>query len=201
MHHPRVFRLVHRTHHHSRNPSPWAAYSFSPVEAVVEAGIFPLVVMTIPIHPGALSLFLLWQIVFNVIGHTGFEYHPQRFMDSPVRFLFNTPTNHIMHHESAGGNFGLYFNVWDRLMGTNQRAYQRRFRSVTARRLMTEEPVAALVPAAATPGRGQDGGGGPPSASTRSAPEQSLEMGPHANERWGSGAADGPPRSLQPGAP
>src|ERR1041385_5515419 len=30
MHHRRLFRLVHRVHHASTNPSPWAAYSFSP---------------------------------------------------------------------------------------------------------------------------------------------------------------------------
>jgi lathosterol oxidase len=142
MHRPGLFRIMHRTHHHSRNPSPWAAYSFSPVEAVVEAGIFPLLVMTMPVHPGMLSLFMLWQIVFNVVGHTGFEYHPQRFMDSRLRFLFNTPTNHIMHHESAAGNFGLYFNYWDRLMGTNQQAYERRFRAVTSRQVDSLAPVA-----------------------------------------------------------
>ncbi len=147
MHRPGLFRLIHRTHHHSRNPSPWAAYSFSPIEAVVEAGIFPLVVMIMPIHPGALSLFMLWQIVFNVAGHTGFEYHPSRFMDSRLRFLFNTPTNHILHHEAAGGNYGLYFNYWDRLMGTNQPAYERRFRTVTARHVMPREPRNSSVPA------------------------------------------------------
>src|SRR5262245_59084965 len=29
MHHPRLFRLFHRVHHLSTNPSPWAAYAFS----------------------------------------------------------------------------------------------------------------------------------------------------------------------------
>ena len=31
------------------------------------------------------------------------------------------------------GNYGLYFNVWDRLMGTNHDAYEARFREVTSR--------------------------------------------------------------------
>ena len=46
----------------------------------------------------------------------------------------NTPTNHIMHHEHFRGNYGLYFNVWDRLMGTNHERYEERFREVTSRR-------------------------------------------------------------------
>jgi sterol desaturase/sphingolipid hydroxylase (fatty acid hydroxylase superfamily) len=36
-------------------------------------------------------------------------------------------THHALHHEKFGANFGLYFNVWDRLMGTNHRDYECRF--------------------------------------------------------------------------
>jgi sterol desaturase/sphingolipid hydroxylase (fatty acid hydroxylase superfamily) len=32
------------------------------------------------------------------------------------------------------GNFGLYFNFWDRIMGTNHPAYEQRFTEVTGRR-------------------------------------------------------------------
>src|SRR5215471_1861378 len=49
MHHKSIFKLVHLVHHQSTNPSPWAAYSFSPLEAVVEAGIVPVLLFTIPI--------------------------------------------------------------------------------------------------------------------------------------------------------
>jgi len=133
MHHPRLFVRFHRAHHRSTNPSPWAAYAFAPPEALVQAAIFPLVVMLVPIHLTAFFVFMLWQITFNVLGHTGYEFHPRWLMDSPLRFLLNTPTNHAMHHESPRGNYGLYFNVWDRLMRTNQKEYEARFRAVTSR--------------------------------------------------------------------
>ena len=133
MHHRLLFPTVHRVHHLSTNPSPWASYAFAPAEAVVEAGIFPVVVLVMPIHPAAFGLVMLWQIVFNVAGHTGFEFHPKWLMDSPLRFLVNTPTNHVMHHEKMRGNYGLYFNLWDRLMGTNHPDYESRFREVTSR--------------------------------------------------------------------
>jgi len=133
MHHRWLFPVFHRVHHLSRNPSPWAAYAFAPAEAVVEAGIFPLVALVIPIHPGAFGIFMLWQIAYNVAGHTGFEYHPKWLMNTPLRFLLNTPTNHVMHHEKMRGNYGLYFNIWDRLMGTNHPDYETRFREVTSR--------------------------------------------------------------------
>jgi len=133
MHHPRLFRAFHRVHHLSHNPSPWAAYAFSPLEAVVEAGIFPLAVMIIPMHPLAFAAFMGWQIVFNVIGHTGYEIYPRWLMNTWFGKIANTPTNHVMHHETLRGNYGLYFNVWDRLMKTNHEDYERRFLEVTSR--------------------------------------------------------------------
>lgn len=140
MHHRLLFPLFHRVHHLSNNPSPWAAYAFAPAEAVVEAGIFPLTVMLLPIHPLAFALFMLWQIVFNVAGHTGFEFHPGWLMKTPLRLVLNTPTNHVMHHEKMRGNYGLYFNIWDRLMGTNHPDYESRFQEVTSRPSATANP-------------------------------------------------------------
>ena len=133
MHHPRLYRWFHRVHHESVNPSPWAAYAFGPLEAMMQVMIFPLIVFTIPIHPYAFMIFMVWQIVWNVIGHTGFEYHPKWLMDSWISKFINTPTNHIQHHEKFRGNYSLYFNIWDRLMGTNHPDYEKRFREVTSR--------------------------------------------------------------------
>jgi Delta7-sterol 5-desaturase len=134
MHHPKLFRLFHRTHHLSTNPTPWAAFAFSPGEAVVQAAIFPLAISIMPMHPLAFGVFMLWQMLFNVIGHTGYEYNHRRFLDSWfLRTVINTPTAHAMHHEKIRGNYGLYFNFWDRLMRTNHEEYESRFREVTSR--------------------------------------------------------------------
>jgi sterol desaturase/sphingolipid hydroxylase (fatty acid hydroxylase superfamily) len=131
MHHPRLYRAVHRTHHLSISPTPWAAYAFSPVEALVQAGIGPLIVFTIPVHPAAFGLFMVWQIAFNVFGHCGYEIFPRRFLGSRAGVFLNSVTHHGLHHEKFRANFGLYFNVWDRLMGTNHADYRRRFESAT----------------------------------------------------------------------
>ncbi|MEO8350464.1 MAG: sterol desaturase family protein [Chthoniobacteraceae bacterium] len=120
-------------HHLSHNPTPWAAYSFAPAEAVIEAGIFPLAVIVMPMHPFAFMLFMGWQLTYNVFEHTGYEIYPRRLMDTWLGKVLNTPTNHTLHHEFMRGNYGLYFNVWDRLMGTNHEQYEARSREVTAR--------------------------------------------------------------------
>lgn len=133
MHHPRLFRWFHRGHHLSMNPTPWAAYAFDPLEAVVQALIFPIAITIMPMHPLAFFVFMVWQLTFNVIGHSGYEFWPRWMMDSWLGKFVNTPTNHAMHHETFRGNYGLYFNFWDRLMHTNHERYEERFREVTSR--------------------------------------------------------------------
>lgn len=84
-------------------------------------------------HPLAFFVFMIWQIVFNVIGHTGFEYLPKWMMRSWLGKILNTPTNYVQQREKMRGNYGLYFKIWDCLMGTNHAYYERRFHEVTHR--------------------------------------------------------------------
>ncbi|HEX5106219.1 MAG TPA: sterol desaturase family protein [Pirellulaceae bacterium] len=140
MHHPRLFRLFHRTHHLSLSPSPWAAYAFSPWEAFVQAGIAPLVLFTLPVHPLAFSIFMLWQISFNVLGHCGYELFPRWFVRSPLGLVLNTATHHAQHHETNRANFGLYFNIWDRLMGTNHARYAERYDEAVGKAELSSAP-------------------------------------------------------------
>lgn len=132
MHHRRIFPYVHKVHHRSHNPTPWAAYAFHPLEALVEVGIVPLMVVILPLHPLALSAFGLYMIAMNVMGHLGYELYPRAFMQNRVlRVVFNTSTHHNMHHRYNKGNYGLYFNLWDRLMKTNHSTYETTFLSIT----------------------------------------------------------------------
>lgn len=139
MHHRALYHAFHSTHHLSTNPTPWAAYAFSPLEALVQAGIVPLIVLVMPVHPLAISIFMMWQIAFNVLGHCGYEIYPGWFLRSPAGVLLNSPTHHSLHHEKFRGNYGLYFNVWDRLMGTNHPDYIARFEQATGGAL-SEQP-------------------------------------------------------------
>ncbi|ARS36733.1 sterol desaturase family protein [Pontibacter actiniarum] len=125
MHHPRLFRLFHLTHHKSTNPSPWAAFAFSPLEAVVEAGVIVFIVLLIPIHKYAILLFLLLMTVYNVYGHLGYEIYPAWLVNSRVGKWLNTSTNHNMHHKYFKGNYGLYFRFWDELLHTTHPNYDK----------------------------------------------------------------------------
>lgn len=141
MHHKRLFRLFHRVHHLSYNPSPWAAFSFHPLEAVVEASIIFVISFLIPHHGLALLMFLLFMTGMNVLGHLGYEIYPKGFTTHPIGQWFNTSTHHNLHHHKGKLNFSLYFNWWDRWMGTNQEGYHEAFEEVTSRPKPAKTPA------------------------------------------------------------
>jgi sterol desaturase/sphingolipid hydroxylase (fatty acid hydroxylase superfamily) len=132
MHHPRLFKRLHRVHHQSFNPTPWASLSFHPLEAIVEIAILPIAALIIPFHPLVLFLFATWSLLWNVLGHLGYEIFPAGFVHHPVFRWFNTSTHHNMHHERSGCNYGLYFNFWDTVMNTNHSTYHATFDRITA---------------------------------------------------------------------
>ncbi len=133
MHHPWVFRFFHKVHHLSTNPSPWAAFAFHPLEAIVEAGIIVLVAFIMPVHPLAIALFLLIMMVYNVYGHLGYELYPRGFSRNRLGKWLNTSVNHNQHHQVFQGNYGLYFLWWDRWMGTLRSDYDQQFDEVKDR--------------------------------------------------------------------
>lgn len=134
MHWRKLFPFVHHIHHRSHNPTPLAAFSFHPLEAIIEIGILPIIAFTFPIHRGVIGLFGLYMIIMNVMGHLGYELYPKWFLKNRISRWMNTSTHHNMHHHYGKGNYGLYFNFWDRILGTNHPEYENRFNEIVENR-------------------------------------------------------------------
>lgn len=134
MHHAKLYKRFHLTHHRSHNPTPFTAYSFAVGEAVVMYAYVPLLMLTMPLHNSALAIVLLVMIFKNALGHCGYEIFPRGTNKHPILKHMTTVTHHDMHHEKAGGNFGFYFTWWDKWMGTEHANYDQRFEMVTARK-------------------------------------------------------------------
>lgn len=135
MHSKQLFRIFHRVHHLSTNPSPWAAYSFAVPESIVQALFLPLFTLLIPAHEIVIFLFLAHMIIRNVLGHLSIEFLPHGFLKYPILRAFTTTTHHNMHHQYFQCNYGLYFTWWDRLMGTTHEKYQEKFEAVTSQQI------------------------------------------------------------------
>ena len=134
VHHPTLYAKVHLLHHKSTNPSPWASYSFHFFEGVLEAMVAPLILLLIPMHPLALLSYTILAFTINVYGHLGYEIAPKWFRNSFLFQIVNTSVHHNLHHEKFKGNYGLYFRVWDRLMGTEHPEYVARYDAIQERR-------------------------------------------------------------------
>lgn len=131
-----IFRRAHKAHHDSRNPTPWAALSFHPYEAILEGVILLIFVFFLPIHPRAFTFFMLAMTLFNVQSHLGFEFWPKSSIKIwPLKYVINA-THHNLHHKYVSYNYGFYFKFWDNWCGTNHPSYEPKFEEVTSRELI-----------------------------------------------------------------
>lgn len=128
-HRPKCFKWLHRGHHRSGDPTPWTSFAFDPPEAIVQALFFVGVVFLVPLHFITLIAALMAMTVWSVLTHLGYELFPASFPRHWLgKWLIGT-THHSLHHRKHTVHYGLYFTVWDRLLGTHDPNYEREFDS------------------------------------------------------------------------
>ncbi|MEX0812971.1 MAG: sterol desaturase family protein [Chitinophagales bacterium] len=135
MHGKKVYKRFHLTHHLSINPSPWASYTFSGLEGVIQSGIIWVLAFCIPMHEYALLSFTVIAFVINVYGHLGYEIAPLWFRKTTIFKWMATSTYHNLHHSKFNGNFGLYFRWWDKWMNTEVPGYEKAYDKIQERRM------------------------------------------------------------------
>ena len=126
MHHKKLFSWTHAGHHKSVQPTPFASFSFDPVEALSAAWLLPALAMVVPLHVGAALALLLLMTVNAVFNHAGWEVFPKSWVEGRFGRVMITATHHNQHHTRFTGNYGLYFRFWDRLMGTDRETLAKR---------------------------------------------------------------------------
>lgn len=120
LHRPWWFRHAHYVHHQSLSPSPWASFSFHPLESAIEALFIPVLVFFLPIHFAGLVFVLTAMTIFGVINHLGYEIYPCFFVDRGLGRWFISVTHHNWHHRRFNCNYALYLRLWDIWMGTDR---------------------------------------------------------------------------------
>ena len=110
------FRRIHRAHHVSTVPTPWGGFAMHPVEALIHAGIYPLLVFVVPLHVGVVSALPLFVTFYAAWAHSGHDLFPRqtRGLDA----ILNGTREHDDHHRLGQHYYSLYFRFWDRVMGT-----------------------------------------------------------------------------------
>ncbi len=133
IHHPKLYRLIHRVHHESTDPSPFTSFSFHPIEAVIEIATGVILPFILPMHFG---VFIGWQIFSmfnNVLGHLGYELYPKGWTKFPFLKYKTASVHHNMHHQLFNGNYALYFTWWDKWMNTEFKDYENRHEEIFER--------------------------------------------------------------------
>jgi Delta7-sterol 5-desaturase len=132
MHVPGCYRVMHRVHHQSRPPTPFASFSFHPTEAALGAWFLPALALFIPLHVGAALFILMFMTLCAVLNHSAYEVLPPAWLRSAGGRWFISAAHHDLHHTHVRCNYGLYFRFWDKLMGTDRMEADYAFTRATA---------------------------------------------------------------------
>lgn len=117
-HHPWLFNWLHRGHHRSKNPTPWTSFALDFPEALIQGLFLVAVVFVIPLHINVLALLLITMTIWALVNHLGFELFPA-FPNHWLGKWLISSDHHSFHHRHYTRHYGLYFTIWDRLLGTN----------------------------------------------------------------------------------
>lgn len=118
MHWRPIFKYSHAGHHRSVTPTPWAIFAFQLPEAILQGAAMVVLIVVLPLHPAVIFAFFWLDTMMNIAGHCGFEIVPRFVSQSWFFSGINTVRHHDSHHTDMQYNFGSFFNVWDRWMGT-----------------------------------------------------------------------------------
>jgi lathosterol oxidase len=123
MHKPNIFKLFHYVHHESIVTSPWTAFSFHPIESVLQALIVPAIIIFIPMHAGVIFFMLILMTITATINHLHIEIYPKDFADNWFGKWWIGSSHHSLHHSKYRFNYGLYFTFMDKWFGTESPDY------------------------------------------------------------------------------
>ena len=100
MHRPSVFKLIHKTHHDSNLTSAWNAFSFHPLEGLLQAILLPVILIFLPMHISVFLLQLTLMTFSSVINHLEIETYPANFNKHIIGMWIIGATHHSLHHSS-----------------------------------------------------------------------------------------------------
>ena len=112
--HSRWLRRFHGAHHRSVVTTPFATYSFHPVEAALLGNVILAPMLVHDFSFWALASVPVFSLFFNNVGHSNYDF----FTRVSYNHWFAASRRHHLHHACHRGNYGFQFTFMDRLFGT-----------------------------------------------------------------------------------
>ncbi|KAL5604687.1 hypothetical protein BROUX41_001962 [Berkeleyomyces rouxiae] len=113
LHHPRIYKHLHKPHHKWIMPTPFASHAFHPVDGWAQSLPYHIFPFIFPLQKMAYVLLFAFVNFWTIMIHDG-EY----LTDNPV---VNGAACHSLHHSKFEVNYGQFFTFLDRLGGTYRR--------------------------------------------------------------------------------
>eukprot|EP00128_Syssomonas_multiformis_P008607 Colp12_sorted_trinity150504_noHs@21905 len=121
MHHPKLYKYVHKVHHHHQTPFSMTAEYAHPIETVVLGTGFFIGILLFCNHVALLWAWVAIRLIETCDVHSG--YH---FWWNPLNYIpfYGGAMAHDFHHMNFTGNYSSTFTWWDKLLNTDD-AYNR----------------------------------------------------------------------------
>lgn len=111
---------IHRVHHSQRFLDLSCGWLFHPMEAILSLAAAAALIFILGLAPLGVGLYGFLTYAVNLWVHSNYCVSPP--LERGLGLLFITPTQHHQHHSLDGSqsnhNFGVLFNIWDKLFGS-----------------------------------------------------------------------------------
>ena len=123
LHHPRLYKTLHKPHHKWIMPTPYASHAFHPLDGFAQSLPYHIFPFIFPLQKLAYVVLFAFINVWTIMIHDG-EY----VANSPI---INGAACHTMHHLYFNYNYGQFTTLWDRLGGSYRKPNEELFRRET----------------------------------------------------------------------
>ena len=110
LHHPAIYKGLHKPHHKWIMPTPFASHAFHPLDGFAQSIPYHVFPFVFPLQKLAYVGLFIFINMWTILIHDG-----EFVMNSPV---INGAACHTMHHLYFNYNYGQYFTLWDRIGGS-----------------------------------------------------------------------------------
>ena len=123
LHHPLVYKRLHKPHHRWIMPTPFASHAFHPLDGYAQSVPYHVFPFLFPLQKFAYVALFVFINIWTVLIHDG-EY----VSSSPI---INGAACHTTHHLYFNYNYGQYTTIWDRLGGSYRQPSKELFKKET----------------------------------------------------------------------
>ncbi|PVG02223.1 putative sterol delta 5,6-desaturase [Serendipita vermifera] len=113
LHHPILYKRLHKPHHKWIIPTPFASHAFHPLDGFAQSFPYHMFIVLFPLHRA------LYLVLFVLVNFWSIFIHDSDMITGhALENVINGPAHHTMHHLYFNCNYGQYFTWADKSGGS-----------------------------------------------------------------------------------